>query len=141
MRNTAFDERYQGLERNHLTPLWRAESAIMLPVPQPKAPAWPWKWSELRRLASTCGELGTLDRGGDGRTIGLSNPGLDGLPYATPTLWAAVQRLNGRETVPSHRYSAQAVRFIIAGQGVYSTGEGDRIDLELGGGEYAAHTP
>ena len=82
----------------------------MPPVLQPKALAWPRKWSELRWLASTCGELGTLDRGGDRRAISLSNPGLDGLPYATPTLWTAVQRLNRRETVPSHRYSAQAVR-------------------------------
>jgi hypothetical protein len=35
MRNTAFDERYQDPERNHLTPLWGAESSITPPVPQP----------------------------------------------------------------------------------------------------------
>jgi hypothetical protein len=36
MRNTAFDERYQDLERHYLTPLWRAESGIMPSVPQQK---------------------------------------------------------------------------------------------------------
>ena len=43
MRNTAFDELHEDLERNRLTPLWRAESSIMPPVPQPKGLAWLWK--------------------------------------------------------------------------------------------------
>jgi gentisate 1,2-dioxygenase len=73
-----------------------------------------------------------LDKGGDRRALGLTNPGLDGRPYATPTLWAAIQWLNGHEVAPAHRHSYQAVRFVIDGQGAYSTVQGDRVHLERG---------
>ncbi|MBI5830582.1 MAG: cupin domain-containing protein, partial [Chloroflexi bacterium] len=73
-----------------------------------------------------------IERGGDRRAIALANPGLGGLPHATPTLWAAVQWLNGREVAPAHRHTAQAVRFIIDGQGAFSTVEGDKVYLERG---------
>jgi len=64
--------------------------------------------------------------------MGLSNPGLGGAPYATPTLWAAVQWLNPGEVAPAHRHSAQAVRFIIDGKDTYSTVQGDKVYLERG---------
>ena len=55
-----------------------------------------------------------------------------GLPYATGTLWAAVQWLNGHEVAPAHRHTSQAVRMIIDGAGSYSTVEGDKVLLERG---------
>ena len=112
-----FDKMYQEMERSHIKPLWTEEIKILPRTPQPKAVPWLWKWSQLHRLASRAGDLVTLERGGDRRAIGLINPGLGGQPYATPTLWAAVQWLNGREVAPAHRHCAQAVRFIIEGQG------------------------
>jgi gentisate 1,2-dioxygenase len=83
-------------------------------------------------MAQRAGELVALDQGGDRRALGLTNPGLDGRPYATPTLWAAIQWLNGHEVAPAHRHSYQAVRFIIDGRGAYSTVQGDRVYLERG---------
>jgi gentisate 1,2-dioxygenase len=127
-----FEKLYLEMDQNHIQPLWRAESSILPRSPHPQAVPWLWKWSRLHRLASRSGELVTLDRGGDRRALGLSNPGLGGRPYATPTLWAAVQWLNGHEVEPAHRHSSQAVRFIIDGRGAYSTVEGDRIYLERG---------
>jgi gentisate 1,2-dioxygenase len=127
-----FDELYEEMGRNFLKPLWTAEASVMPKVPQPKAVAWLWKWSEVYRLAERSGQLVTLERGGDRRAMGLANPGLGGLPFATHTLWAAIQWLNGHEVAPSHRHTAQAVRFIIDGQGAYSTVEGDRVYLERG---------
>jgi len=49
--------------------------------------------------------------------MALANPSLQGKPFATPTLWAAIQWLNGHEDAPAHRHTAQAVRFIINGTG------------------------
>lgn len=127
-----FARLYQEMDRNHLKPLWTQEGAIMTREPRPKAVPWLWKGSRLMELARRSGELVTLDRGGDRRAIGLANPGLNGLPFATPTLWAAVQWLNGRETAPMHRHSAQAVRFILEGRNAYSTVQGDKVYLERG---------
>src|SRR5258707_6668518 len=94
--------------------------------PRPKAVAWLWKWSDLYDIAQRSGRLVPVERGGDRRAIALRNPGLGGQPFATPTLWAAVQWLNGHEVAPAHRHTAQAVRFIINGSGSVQT---------LGGGK------
>ena len=113
------------MERRHLAPLWTAESEILPRKPEPSAIPWLWKWSQLRRLAMRAGDLVTIERGGDRRALGLANPGLGGQPFTTPTLWAAVQWLNGREVEPAHRHSAQAVRFMIEGKwALYSTVHG-----------------
>lgn len=123
---------YDDMEAGRLTPLWRLEADVMSWQPKPKAVPWLWKWSTLYGIAERAGKLIPIERGGDRRAIALSNPGLGGAPYATPTLWAAVQWLNGREMAPAHRHSAQALRFIIDGEGAYSTVEGDQVFLERG---------
>ncbi len=134
-----FDKLYKEMECSHIKPLWTEEIKILPRTPQPKAIPWLWKWSQLHRLASRAGDLVTIERGGDRRALGLINPGLGGQPYATPTLWAAIQWLNGCEVEPAHRHSAQAVRFMIEGNGAYSTVQGDRIFLERG--DFAINPP
>jgi gentisate 1,2-dioxygenase len=123
---------YTRMAANNLTPLWTLEADIMPLQPKPKAVPWLWKWSDLYAIAERSGALVPVERGGDRRAIALSNPGLAPKPHATPTLWAAVQWLNGREVAPAHRHTAQAVRWIIAGHGGYSTVEGDKVYLEPG---------
>ena len=115
-----------------LMPLWQFEESVMPAQPQPKAIPWLWKWADLHDIAQRAGRLVPVERGGDRRAIALANPGLAGQPFATPTLWAAIQWLNGKEVAPAHRHTAQAVRFIINGSGSWSTVEGDRVFLERG---------
>src|SRR5207237_10034124 len=122
----------EQMRERHLTPLWELEGEIMGARPNPSTRPWLWRWSDLYRIAERAGELVPLERGGDRRAIALSNPGQRGLPYATSTLWAAVQWLNGREVAPAHRHTSHAIRFIIDGSGSYSTVEGDRVFLERG---------
>ena len=132
--NTAqeLDDLDKSMRSAHLIPLWQLESEIMGVTPAPKTQAWMWRWEELYSIAERAGELVPVERGGDRRAIALANPGLDGLPYATATLWAAVQWLNGREVAPAHRHTSQAIRLIIDGAGSYSTVEGDKVFLERG---------
>jgi gentisate 1,2-dioxygenase len=122
----------ERMRERHLVPLWELEREIMGVRPNPSTRAWLWQWGDLYSIAERAGELVSIERGGDRRAIALSNPGLGGMPYATSTLWAAVQWLNGREVAPAHRHTSQAVRFIIDGAGSYSTVEGDRVYLERG---------
>lgn len=128
----AVEQLNRDMQRNSLTPLWQIETNLMSRQPRPKTLPWLWKWSNLYDIAERAGSLVPIERGGDRRAIALSNPGLQGQPFATPTLWAAVQWLNGHEVAPAHRHTAQAVRFIINGSGSWSTVEGDRVFLERG---------
>ncbi len=123
---------YDDMHTQSLTPLWKIEESLMAVQPQPKVIPWLWKWDTLHDIAQRSGKLVPIERGGDRRAIALSNPGLNGQPYATQTLWAAVQWLNGNEVAPAHRHTSQAVRFIINGSGSWSTVEGDRVFLERG---------
>jgi gentisate 1,2-dioxygenase len=122
----------RDMARRRLVPLWELEAEIMGLVPRPRTRAWLWRWRDLYDIAERAGSLVPVERGGDRRAVALANPGQDGLPYATSTLWAAVQWLNGREVAPAHRHTSQAVRFIIDGAGSYSTVAGDKVLLERG---------
>ncbi|MGH2482809.1 MAG: cupin domain-containing protein, partial [Ktedonobacteraceae bacterium] len=115
---------YDDMQARSLIPLWHIEEATLTPQPRPGTLAWLWKWSDLYDVAQRAGHLVPVERGGDRRAIALANPGLQGKPFATPTLWAAIQWLNGHEVAPAHRHTAQAVRFIINGSGSWSTVEG-----------------
>ena len=120
------------MQRRHLIPLWELEAEIMGLTPNPRTQAWLWRWEDLYDIAARAGTLVPVERGGDRRAIALANPGQGGMPYATSTLWAAVQWLNGHEVAPAHRHTSQAIRFIIDGAGSYSTVEGDKVFLERG---------
>jgi gentisate 1,2-dioxygenase len=93
---------------------------------------WLWRWKTLRELAERAGELITIDRGGDRRVLSLANPGLEGAPYATSTLWGAVQYLNPGEHAGAHRHTPGAIRFVLEGDGVYTTVNGDACDMHPG---------
>src|SRR5258708_27206603 len=127
------------MEANFLTPLWQIEEATMPLQPRPKAVAWLWKWSDLYDIAQRSGRLVPVARGRDRRAIALRNPGLGGQPFATPTLWAAVQWVNGHDVAPAHRHTAQAVRFIINGSGPGSPQGGGRGFF--GGGGLLLNSP
>ncbi len=73
-----------------------------------------------------------MDRGGDRRVLSLANPGLSGAPYATPTLWGAVQYLGPGETAPAHRHTPAALRFVLEGEGVWTLVNGDPLHMAAG---------
>jgi gentisate 1,2-dioxygenase len=126
------DDLRRDLERLRLIPLWEVEADIMGVAPRPRTVPYLWRGEDIYRVAERAGALVPVERGGDRRAIALANPGQGGMPYATSTLWAAVQWLNGREVAPAHRHTSQAIRFIIDGAGSYTTVEGDRVFLERG---------
>jgi len=126
------DELYRGFERELLVPLWTEIGDLMPTSPRPAAVAHRWCWSELVALAARSGELVPVGRGGERRAIGLANPGLGGAPFATPTLWAAIQYLNPREDAPVHRHTQHAFRFVVEGEGVWTVVDGDPVAMRRG---------
>jgi len=123
---------YQDCAAVGLTPLWMTREGLMPTVPQPAAIPHVWRWADLSRLAERSATLVPVGRGGERRAIGLGNPGLGGEPYATATLWAAIQYLGPRESAPEHRHSQSAFRFVLEGEGVWTVVEGDSVAMRRG---------
>jgi gentisate 1,2-dioxygenase len=125
-------ELYAAFGDEHLVPLWTELADLMPPQPAPSAVPHVWRWRNLYPLAQRSGELVPIGRGGERRAIALANPGLSGLPYATPTLWAAIQYLGPREVAPEHRHSQNAFRFVVEGEGVWTVVNGDPVAMRRG---------
>jgi gentisate 1,2-dioxygenase len=130
-RDAALERFYVQLADAALQPLWTQHGLLPASPPIATVP-YCWRWDELRRLAARAGELVTIDRGGDRRVLALSNPGLGGLPYATSSLWAAVQYLGPGESAPAHRHTPAAIRFVIEGGGVWTLVDGDPVQMRPG---------
>lgn len=130
--SAALADLYRDFEAAGMTPLWRTREDLMPPVPRPRAVPHLWRWEDLYPLAARSGALVPVGRGGERRAIGLGNPGLPGDPYATPTLWAAVQYLNPHESAPEHRHSQSAFRFVLEGEGVWTVVDGDPVAMRRG---------
>ncbi len=123
---------YQDITAAELRPLWTITEQLLTPTPRPKAIPWLWRGSVLRPLAERAIRLVPVERGGERRVLSLTNPGLGGRPYVAGTLWGAIQCLGPRETAPAHRHSPGAIRFVIEGEGVWTTVDGDACDMRPG---------
>jgi gentisate 1,2-dioxygenase len=123
---------YRDFESELLVPLWTEIGDLMPVSPTPAAAPHVWRWARLLEIARRSGDLVPVGRGGERRAIALANPGLGGAPYATPTLWAAIQYLNPREDAPVHRHTQHAFRFVVEGEGVWTVVDGDAVAMRRG---------
>ncbi|WP_433465781.1 cupin domain-containing protein [Spirillospora sp. CA-128828] len=132
VRTPELEALYRGFESELLTPLWTEIGDLMPPHPRSKALPHLWRWDRLLPMAERAGELVPVGRGGERRAIALANPGLGGQPFATPTLWAAIQYLNPGEDAPVHRHTQNAFRFVVEGEGVWTVVDGDPVAMRRG---------
>jgi len=126
------EQLYRGFEQELLVPLWTEIGDLMPMHPKSKAAAHLWRWDRLKELAAEAGRIVPVGRGGERRAIALANPALGGKPYATPTLWAAIQYLMPGENAPEHRHSQHAFRFVVEGEGVWTVVNGDAVRMSRG---------
>ncbi len=132
---TAADEAqafYRELERNHLVALWNVSANLLPKEPRSRAVPYCWRWDTLLPLVKRGGELAPLSRGAERRVLGFINPGLPTRYGATHTIWAGFQYLLPREVAPAHRHSPAAIRFVIQGDGAFTTVDGDKCVMSRG---------
>ena len=126
------EQLYRGFERELLVPLWTEIGDLMPRSPKSKAEPHLWRWDRLKELAAQAGRIVPVGRGGERRAIALANPSLGGRPFATPTLWAAIQYLMPGEDAPEHRHTQHAFRFVVEGEGVWTVVNGDPVRMSRG---------
>ena len=104
------------------------------PLIQPKASAVQaklWRWADIEPLVRRTPEFMKPGRGAERRVLRLDNPGVPERT-STHTISVAVQYLLPGEVAPAHRHTPNAVRFMLHGEGAYTTVEGDKCVMRRG---------
>ena len=119
---------YDRIRSLHLTPLW--ESLHQLVPREPNSPCVPalWRYEEIRPFLMESATLITAEEAVR-RVLILENPALPGRSSITQSLYAGLQLIMPGEVAPAHRHTQSALRFIVDGQGAYTTVNGERTTM------------
>jgi gentisate 1,2-dioxygenase len=90
-----------------------------------------WRWAEIEPLLERSADFVAPGEGTERRILRLANPGVPERT-STHTLSVAVQYLLPGEVAPAHRHSPNAFRFMLRGQGAYTTVDGDKCLMKPG---------
>lgn len=106
------------------------DPALFTPSPVSQMKPAHWTAEQIREGLDLIGKKIALDPGGVRRTIRLCNPGLDF--GTTPTFWASVQYIRPGEVATAHRHTANALRFIMEGEGADTIVDGEKYEFNKG---------
>jgi len=124
-------EFYRRLEDRNSAPLWEVLGQIITPEPRPATLPVMWHYEEVRPLLLESGAVISAEEA-ERRVLMLVNPGLRGQSQITQSLYAGLQLVMPGEITSSHRHSATALRFIIEGEGAYTSVNGERVTMRPG---------
>lgn len=106
------------------------DKPVFTQTPAPVMQPMHWRKTDLDRLLEMIGAKLKLEKGGQRRTLRLTNPGLE--VGTTPTIWCSIQYILPGEIADAHRHSATALRFIMEGAGVDTVVDGEQYMLNEG---------
>ena len=91
-----------------------------------------WKWQDVHDSLVRAGEVISLENS-ERRVVRLVNPGLDRKhAFATHTIQVSFQYVKPGENARAHRHTPAALRFVIQGNGAYTTVNGQQCVMEPG---------
>jgi gentisate 1,2-dioxygenase len=90
-----------------------------------------WKWDKIEPLVRSTPDFVDPGKGAERRILRIANPGVAELT-ATHTISIAFQYLMPGEVAPAHRHTPNAMRFMIDGEGAYTTVNGDKCMMHPG---------
>lgn len=122
--------RKQLMELN-VAPLWDVLKGMVPDSPRAKARPHAWQWSSMRPRLIEAGSAISAEEA-ERRVLMLGNPGIGGLPYATDTIYAGLQLILPGEVAPAHRHTQSALRFVLEGEGGYTSVDGIRTEMMRG---------
>jgi gentisate 1,2-dioxygenase len=128
---TADDTAYATIQRLSAAPLWRHYGNLFPAEPTNRAQPHVWPYAQLRPLALHFCETLSLEEA-ERRVLMLVNPALTDPPATVNTLFAGIQIIMPGETAQAHRHAAGAFRFIIEGEGAFTTVNGERVHMRPG---------
>jgi gentisate 1,2-dioxygenase len=113
---------------NNLLPLW--ERRVRL-TPGSDSVATQWQYQTIRPLLEQACQL-ISKKDADRRVLVMENPALRGSSFIANSLFAGQQIILPGELAPSHRHTPNAFRFIVEGEGAYTSIDGVKIMMRPG---------
>src|SRR5579859_8120719 len=122
---------YDRISKYDMAPLW--EKLKQLVANEPKTLCAPaiWRFRDVKGMVMEAADLITAKEA-ERRVLVLENPALRGQSRITNTLYAGLQLIMPGEIAPAHRHTASAIRFIVEGEGAYTSVEGERTYMSPG---------
>ncbi|AOF98749.1 gentisate 1,2-dioxygenase (plasmid) [Blastomonas sp. RAC04] len=116
---------YDRMAPEGLTPLWEVLHALVLNEPSSPAVVHKWSYARMREYLMLAGDLISAEQA-ERRVLILENPGLVGQSAVVPSLYAGLQLILPGEIAPCHRHTQCALRFVMEGDGAYTTVDGEK---------------
>ena len=125
------DEFYGRIRKANLAPLWEVLDDLVPESPSSRCEPALWRYEDIRPQILEAGELISAKEA-QRRVLILENPACPGEARITNTLFSGLQLLLPGEVAPSHRHSQSALRFIIEGEGSFTSVDGERTMMRPG---------
>jgi gentisate 1,2-dioxygenase len=116
---------YQEMAPKHLSPLWEHLADLVPRFPKSRALPHRWSYEDVRGYLLQAGNLISAQEA-ERRVLILENPALRASASVTPSLYAGLQLLLPGEIAPCHRHSQCALRFVLEGEGAYTSVDGEK---------------
>jgi gentisate 1,2-dioxygenase len=129
--NAEREEFYRRLKTKSAAPLWEQLADLVLAQPRPGCVPALWRYEEMRPYLMESGKLISADEA-ERRVLMIANPGLQDTPQITQSLYAGLQLVLPGEVTATHRHVAAALRFVIEGNGAYTSVDGTKITMHPG---------
>ena len=131
MYNNYKNNFYKDIQKANLAPLWEVLSDLVTPTPRTRAVPYLWSWKEVQEHVFNSGDIITAEEA-IRRVLILENPGMKGESKITDTLYAGLQLILPKEIAPCHRHTQSALRFVVYGDGAYTSVDGEKVTMHPG---------
>ncbi|HYA27850.1 MAG TPA: cupin domain-containing protein [Acidobacteriota bacterium] len=136
MNQPASQDSVELLDRDmagkNLSGYWRLGMEGLPSYPMTAVEPCLWKWADVYESLVRAGEVISLENS-ERRVVRLVNPGLDQRhAFATHTLQISFQYVKPGENARAHRHTPAALRFVVQGEGAYTTVNGQQCVMERG---------
>jgi gentisate 1,2-dioxygenase len=122
----------RDMAEKNLSGYWRLGMEGLPPHPMTAVEPCLWKWTDVHDSLVRAGEVISLENS-ERRVVRLVNPGLNQQQaFATHTLQISFQYVKPGENARAHRHTPAALRFVLQGNGAYTTVNGQQCVMEPG---------
>ena len=124
-------EFYARLKTQNAAPLWEVLGDLVRSDPRTACVPTLWRYDDVRPLIKEAGTIITAEEA-ERRVLILENPGFSGGSRITQSLYAGLQLILPGEIAHSHRHATSALRFVLEGDGAYTSVDGERVTMKPG---------